>query len=258
MFTPSFLHITNLYIFTSLHTHQYLFMRALYIYIFFLSDIFISFPLSYISRYTPLRSRAIRRLVFLLPCTSGYPAACLFHSITKSWPQRKQWTLTWSCLHMDWAKGQNSTNHSRELPKRDVPPWCHTSWRRRSKPAGQIFGPDGRFRKYSLLLHFALLLSCKTWFVGSEGAWLWFCWLLAAAFAGSPPNAGRYTYEASITIWLPYWLWPGVSIWLFWSREKASTTQKNIMTVQRPKPHEIIEAIPKRTTLTCCIQKAHP
>ena len=63
MFIPSFLQITNLYIFTSLHTHQYLFMRALYIYIFFLSDIFISFPLSYISRYTPLRSRAIRRLV---------------------------------------------------------------------------------------------------------------------------------------------------------------------------------------------------
>ena len=63
MFTPSFLHITNLYIIISLHTHQYLFMRALYIYIYFLSDIFISFPLSYISRYTPLRSRAIRRLV---------------------------------------------------------------------------------------------------------------------------------------------------------------------------------------------------
>ena len=66
MFAPSFLHITSLYIFTSLHTHQYLFMRALYIYIFFLSDIFISFPLSYVSRYTPLRSRAIRRLVFWL------------------------------------------------------------------------------------------------------------------------------------------------------------------------------------------------
>ena len=68
MFTPSSLHITHLYIFTSLHTHQYLFMCALYIYIFFLSDIFISFPLSYISRYTPLRSRAIRRLVQIWLC----------------------------------------------------------------------------------------------------------------------------------------------------------------------------------------------
>ena len=38
-------------------------MCALYIYIFFLSNIFIFFPLSYISCYTSLRSRAIRRLV---------------------------------------------------------------------------------------------------------------------------------------------------------------------------------------------------
>ena len=38
-------------------------MCALYIWIFFLSDILIYFPLSYISRYTSLRSRAIRRLV---------------------------------------------------------------------------------------------------------------------------------------------------------------------------------------------------
>ena len=83
MFTPSFLHITNLYIVTSLHTHQYLFMRALYIYIFFLSDIFISFPLSYISRYTPLRSRAIRRLVQLRKLLLG-TFSCLFQGFQLS------------------------------------------------------------------------------------------------------------------------------------------------------------------------------
>ena len=65
MLTSSSLHVTHLYIFTSFHAHQYLFLCALYIYIFFLSDIFIYFPLSYISRYTSLGSRAIRRLVLV-------------------------------------------------------------------------------------------------------------------------------------------------------------------------------------------------
>ena len=67
--------LTSSYIFTS-HTFKpsYLyiptnifFVCALYIYIFFLADIFILyFPLSYTSRYTSLRSRAIRRLVLYI------------------------------------------------------------------------------------------------------------------------------------------------------------------------------------------------
>ena len=65
MLSSSSLHTIHLYIFASLHTHQYALMCALYIYIFFLSDISIFFPLSYISCYTSLRSRAIRRLVFI-------------------------------------------------------------------------------------------------------------------------------------------------------------------------------------------------
>ena len=53
---------------TDTFTHRHLYTQTLlHTDILFLSDIFTSFPLSYISRYTPLRSRAIRRLVLLNP-----------------------------------------------------------------------------------------------------------------------------------------------------------------------------------------------
>ena len=60
--TSSFLHITHLHIFTDLHIFINIFLFcALYLYIFFETSSYMSLP---VTRYTFLRSRAIRRLDF--------------------------------------------------------------------------------------------------------------------------------------------------------------------------------------------------